>query len=379
MPPSGQAPTARPNTCHWEQPWPIAMTGAPRHASHDLNQKPTSPTISVVIPTRNRRQLLGEVLAALADQEGIAVSAMEAVVVVDGADDGTVAELEGYEPPFRVVVLEQVHSGVATARNRGWKQASSELVLFLDDDVIPDKHLVSQHLQAHRANPDGVVLGQVLQGPDGGEAWTWYDGWTMHRKYSALAAKELPSGIHFGGNFSLTRARLEEVDGFDHVLPRSEHVDLGYRLAQRGVEFRYAPDAVAVHVGRRDFNTWEMSYRLDGRMDVALYRDRGYAGGLPTILASYHDRHWLNRLLLRMAFAHRSAEKRLILGTSRIGSLAHRARLRPVVRLAFSATANIVYWGGVRDGLRGSRAFWRAISETRSHSARPYRLRGREA
>jgi len=344
-----------------------------------LDERPTRPTISVVIPTRNRRQLLPGVLAALAEQEGVGASALEAVVVVDGSDDGTVEELEQYKPPYGLVVLKQVHLGVATARNRGWRQATADMVLFLDDDVIPDRRLLIEHIQAHRANPDSVVLGQVMPGPDGVDAWTWYDGWTMQRKYAALSAEELPSGIHFGGNFSLPRAWLEEVDGFDHLLPRSEHVDLGYRLAQRGVEFRYAPDAVAVHVGRRDFKTWEMSYRLDGRMDVALYRDRGYAGGLHTILASYHDRHWLNRLLLRMAFVHRSAERRLIHATARIGSLAHRLRLRPVVRLAYSATANIVYWGGVRDGLRGTRGFWRAISETRSHSARPYRLRGREA
>lgn len=344
-----------------------------------LNERPTRPIISVVIPTHNRRQLLLNVLGALAEQDGIVASDVEAVVVVDGSDDGTVEELEKFKPPYRLVVLRQVHSGVAAARNRGWNQATAELVLFLDDDVIPDRRLVIGHIQAQGTHPEAVVLGQVLPGSDGDEAWTWYDAWTTRRKYAALAASELPSGIHFGGNFSLPRACLKEVRGFDQALPRSEHVDLGFRLAQSGAEFRYAPDAVAVHFGRGDFSAWQTSYRLDGRMDVALYRERGYAGGLSTIVATYHDRHWLNRVLLRIAFSRRAAEANLIAITAAIGSVAHRLHLRPVVRLAMSAAANIVYWGGVRDGLRGNRAFWRAINSTRSHKARPYRLRGREA
>ena len=375
---------------HAAPPLPIAMrwggqqasqygTGLQHHSQMQIDDGPARPTISVVIPTRNRRRLLLDVLAALSRQVGIPLWEVEAVVVIDGSDDGTVEELEQYKPPYRMIVIRQVHSGVASARNRGWRHSTADLVVFLDDDVVPDPRLVREHIRAHEANPDAVVLGQVLPGPTGGEAWTWYDGWTMRRKYAALAANELPSGIHFGGNFSLPRARLEEIDGFDQGLPRSEHVDLGYRLAERGAEFRYAPDAMAIHLGRSDFRTWQTSYRLDGRMDVALYRDRGYAGGLSTIVATYHDRHWLNRLVLRLALSSRPAEQQLIPFTAAIGTLAHRLRLRRLVRLSFSATANIVYWGGVRDGFRGNRAFWKAINATRSHSPRPYRLRGHEA
>lgn len=336
-----------------------------------------APHISVVVPTRNRYELLLKVLEALAGQEDVPSERVEVVVVVDGSHDDTAAELERWHSPFRMTVLSQPRAGVAAARNRGWHQARGDLVLFLDDDVEPCPRLLAEHIAAHELE-DKVVLGLVEQGPADSDAWTWYDGWTMRRKYAALETKELPSGIHFGGNFSVARRRLEEVGGFDARLPRSEHVDLGYRLAERGVRFVFVPAAKAVHYGHRDLESWLTAYRLDGRMDVALYRERGYAGGLATIIASYHDRHWLNRALLRVALHSRALEPRLIRASTRIGTLAHSIQLRPLSRVAMSATANLVYWGGVRDGLRGNRGFWQAIGQTRSHEARAYRLRGHE-
>ncbi len=333
----------------------------------------------MVVPTHNRRSLVVRVLEALAEQEAVHISLVQVVVVVDGSSDGTFEQLHAWRAPYEMKVLAQVHAGVSVARNLGWRWATSPLVLFLDDDVVPLRRLLAEHIEAHVREPDTVVLGQVLPGPGGADdAWTWYDGWTMRRKYAALETSELPSGIHFGGNISLLRRRLEEVGGFDSRLPRGEHVDLGYRLSERGATFRYAPAAQAEHHGRRDFEAWLMAYRLDGRMDVALYRDRGYAGGLSTIVASYHDRQWLNRGLLRLGLHSRFLERRLITITSDLGRVAHRLRIRPLARLAMSATANLAYWSGVRDGLRGNHAFWRAVRQTRSHSTRPYRLRGQE-
>jgi GT2 family glycosyltransferase len=335
------------------------------------------PLISVVVPTRNRWELLRVVLDALTHQEGVAPELIEVLVVVDGSTDSTSVELERALTPFRLQVIQQQRAGAAAARNRGWKAARADLVLFLDDDVVPGSRLLAEHVNAHRDEPTAVVMGLVEQGPAVGEAWTSYDGWTMGRKYIALEAEEVPSGLHFGGNFSTRRSLLQEVGGFDSRLPRNEHVDLGYRLAQHGARFRYVAAARAEHRGHRDLEGWQAGFRLDGLTDVAMYRDRGHAGGLETIIASYHDRHWLNRALLRLALRRRFLEHGAVAVATATGIAAHRVHLRSMSRIAMSAAANLVYWGGVRDGLRGNRAFWKAIGQTRSHTRRAYQLRGR--
>lgn len=335
-----------------------------------------TPSISVVVPTRNRYLLLRSVLNALARQRDMRSAAIEVVVVADGCSDKTVADLARWRPPFRLTVLAQPHRGVSAARNRGWIEAKADLILFLDDDMVPDGGLLAEHVCAHQGVENAVVLGRVEQVSPAADAWTEYDGWTMRRKYAGLEAdREVPSGIHFGGNFSISRRLLEDVGGFDSRLPRGQHVDLGFRLAERGANFRYAARARVEHRGHRDLERWKVAYRLDGRMDVALYGERGHAGGLASIVASYHDRHWLNRGLLRVALRRRFLESGLIDATVGAGILARRMRILPLSHIALSACANLLYWGGVRDGMRGNGAFWQAIGRTRLLTERAYRLR----
>ena len=48
--------------------------------------------------------------------------------------------------------------------NRGLREAKGDIVLFLDDDIIPDKNLVAAHRETHVEHPDTwAVVGQVMQ------------------------------------------------------------------------------------------------------------------------------------------------------------------------------------------------------------------------
>src|SRR5687768_13143566 len=93
------------------------------------------PSVTVVVPTYNRRDRLHSVLLGLTTQD-YDVS-FETVVVSDGSDDGTDEYLASGLVPLPVVACRQPNSGPASARNRGFETASGELILFLDDDVVP--------------------------------------------------------------------------------------------------------------------------------------------------------------------------------------------------------------------------------------------------
>ncbi|MFU8781177.1 MAG: glycosyltransferase family A protein [Kiritimatiellia bacterium] len=48
--------------------------------------------------------------------------------------------------------------------NRGLREATGDIVLFLDDDIIPHEHLVAGHRQAYVGHPEAwAVVGQVRQ------------------------------------------------------------------------------------------------------------------------------------------------------------------------------------------------------------------------
>src|SRR4051794_19581940 len=88
-------------------------------------------SVTVVIPAYNAERTLGSVLESLAGQTE---PPDEIVVVDDGSRDETVAIAERHGA--RVVRTD--HSGFAGgARNRGWAEARSDVVVFLDSDAIP--------------------------------------------------------------------------------------------------------------------------------------------------------------------------------------------------------------------------------------------------
>jgi GT2 family glycosyltransferase len=333
------------------------------------------PSLSVVIPTYNRPRLLARAVDALSTQHGLGPGRLEVIVVDDGSAERADHVVSSITTPFQLRVLREAHSGVAAARNAGWRSATGEIVVFLDDDVIPGPRWASAHAAAHVTAKDVVVLGPVSANPARGrDAWNAYEDAIRTRKYRALSRSEIPSGIPYGGNFSVRREHLEKAGGFDQMLVGNHDVDLGFRFQRMGLRFHYEPAAAAIHTGGSDLSSWTQMHRRLGRMDVAMYRDRGYAGGLPSLIACFHDRHLLNRMLVRLALTSRGNERRAVDLAMALGVSAHRLGLSRVSRASVSASANALYWSGVRDGMRGNRQFWELVRRTRHYAGRPFEL-----
>jgi glycosyl transferase family 2 len=91
---------------------------------------PTSPLVSVILPTRNRPAHLPRALESVIAQT---YGHWELVVVDDGGDHGTAAVVASFaEPRIRYHRID--HRGVCGARNHGLAQARGDLIAYLDDD-----------------------------------------------------------------------------------------------------------------------------------------------------------------------------------------------------------------------------------------------------
>jgi glycosyltransferase involved in cell wall biosynthesis len=114
------------------------------------------PQVSVVIPTRERPELVGRAVRSALAQEG---SEIEVIVVLDGPDEATVRALASVDDPrLRVLALPE-RAGLGAARNAGVKAARSPWVGLLDDDDewLPGK-LKTQLDVAQRARcPSPIV------------------------------------------------------------------------------------------------------------------------------------------------------------------------------------------------------------------------------
>jgi glycosyl transferase family 2 len=117
------------------------------------------PDVSVVVPTHNRRRLLGQTLRSVVAQREVD---LEVVVVDDGSADGTGATVAGLRDDRVRLVRHERPRGVSAARNRGIAEARGSWVAFLDDDDLwaPDK-LACQLAAASSAGAGWAYAGAV--------------------------------------------------------------------------------------------------------------------------------------------------------------------------------------------------------------------------
>jgi len=94
------------------------------------NSSISSLKVSVIIPTRNRRETVGRAVLSVLRQSH---SCLEVIVVDDGGSDGTDELLSGLGDK-RIVYTKSAAKGVSAARNIGLDKATGDFVAFLDSD-----------------------------------------------------------------------------------------------------------------------------------------------------------------------------------------------------------------------------------------------------
>lgn len=112
----------------------------------------SGPSVAVVVPCYNGATVLARTLDALLAQTR---RPDEIVVVDDGSSDASVAVIEAYGAPVRLV--RQTNGGAAAARFRGVQEARTDIVVFNDCGDVARPHRVETLVQALLANPDCVL------------------------------------------------------------------------------------------------------------------------------------------------------------------------------------------------------------------------------
>lgn len=236
--------------------------------------------LAVVIPTRDHWDVLAQSLSALGAQS---VRGFAVVIVVDGRDQA-VPELDH---PVRLVVKD--HAGPGAARNAGVRSSSSPLVLLLGDDMIAAPDLIERHLDAHNRwpEPEVAVLGHVDWHPSVGrgriQRWMEWSGTQFD--FPVADGEEAGPGRFYSSNVSCKRSLFLDAEGFDEDYPFVyEDIDLGLRLAERGMRLLYQRRALTWHLHRYDPRS------LEGRFKTVGTGERIFCQKHPHLQAYFHDR-----------------------------------------------------------------------------------------
>jgi GT2 family glycosyltransferase len=312
------------------------------------------PTLSLIVPTRNRRDRLAHLLSAL-ERECESGAPFEVVITVDGATDGTEAMLAARHTPYPLRVVAQPQRGASAARNAAIAAAVGDVLLFVDDDVIPQEGLLQRHLAVHRDDPLAAVAGRMAALP--GRVlppWLEWDAAILDRHYAKVTNGQLAPSWHefFTANASVRREHALAVGGFAEPFGREEDIEFARRLAKRGLRFYFLPDAVIHHDPDKTLETWLRVATERGR-----YQQLFKAGDMRQ---EWRKRHLLNRMLARLCVGH-AARTRLVVGALKRAIAATGRGPRPIQRLVCSALVNIKYWAGVADAAGPVPGLWRSI------------------
>jgi GT2 family glycosyltransferase len=322
------------------------------------------PLASVIIPTHGRRASLVRVLRALGRQCNL-TPVFEVVVVCDGDVDGSIAACRALaaELPYSLRVFEQVNQGPAAARNRGVAEARAPLIIFLDDDVVPDDGLIAAHLKAQAGQDVRVTLGPLLPPPDARlNAWGAWEEQTLCRQYAEMLADQWQPTYRqfYTGNASVLRHHLIEAGGFNTAFRRAEDVELGLRLHDRGLHYVFLPEARGWHYVQRSFASWKQMAVSYGEADVWLARTV-HAWVLELVAQTLAQRQFANRAVSQLCAGRPIAIAAVSALFGLLARVAYRVRLEKIAMRLCSALFNLRYHHGVAQALGGRAAFLRLV------------------
>lgn len=124
-------------------------------------------TISIIIPTYNRRHLIGTTIDNLLQQTH---PAHEIIVVDDHSTDGTVEWLNTTYGN-KLMVLTNKGKGPGAARNTGFQASTGNYIKFFDSDDVMTHNTLEEQLQALQASQKQFITGPYTYGQQINEQW----------------------------------------------------------------------------------------------------------------------------------------------------------------------------------------------------------------
>jgi len=193
---------------------------------------------SVIIPTFNRRNWIGECLDSVLAQTHPNI---EIIVVDDCSTDGTIDWLRS-QPKYEKVKIhvQEKNGGASIARNTGIGMATGELIVFIDsDDMLMPEHiktavaLFEKHPDLGLFCCDSTMIdadGNVILGGK-----TWHQNLAEAKKYDISTRFRSLQDIFMFSNcfpgFTLRREVFEELGGFVQSIFPADDYDLALRVA----------------------------------------------------------------------------------------------------------------------------------------------------
>jgi GT2 family glycosyltransferase len=207
----------------------------------------TSPEISAVLVSWNRKDLIVKAVESLLEQN---YPALEIIVVDNGSTDGSQDLLRNL--PEVQLIENKRNIGASAARNQGTRLARGDYIVYMDSDAeLRTPGTLSTLVQYMEDNPDTAgASGIFFKDPELTELWCWspcMDWEGNHDLQASLSQKPNPPVLTTC--FVIFRHHaLKEIGGFDEFFfYLYEDADVCYRLRKRGYRLYVDPKIQIFH------------------------------------------------------------------------------------------------------------------------------------
>lgn len=234
------------------------------------------PGLSIAICTRNRAPRLARLLRSLIQLEREQLFASVEIIVVDNdSTDETEATVRACGD---VRYLHERRAGLDFARNGALREATGDLIAYLDDDVVVDLGWLKGLATAWASRPDaGGFTGLVLPFRLDTQAQWLFErrgGFRRGFRRREFRAQDhdsplFPLGagvVGAGCNMAFDRRLLLHLGGFDEALdtgaplPGGGDLDIFYRVLRSGRTMVYEPQLAVFHEHRETMEELERQY-----------------------------------------------------------------------------------------------------------------------
>ncbi len=271
---------------------------------------------SIIVCTYNRAESLRDTLRALRAQKAHPSCEWEVVVVDNNSQDHTrkVVEEVRREWPLLRYEFEQAQ-GLSHARNHGIAAARGEVLLFTDDDVLPEPDWLETTLAGmdkYQADACGGYIAPIWETPP--------PAWLTERFYGFLAIRTDRSDDHpitpgsqppFGANMAMKRTVFERAGLFDtnrgrkgNILASGEDGEMFERILAAGLKAIFLGQSRVHHkieafrLTKRYFRRW----RFQTSRNIA--QSRGLAGERRLFNVPLYVFPQFLRAMVRMLWGH---------------------------------------------------------------------------
>jgi glucosyl-dolichyl phosphate glucuronosyltransferase len=213
-------------------------------------------SFSIIVATKNRAPMIQGLLDSMKKVAGLDRIRPQIIVGDNNSQDGTWEFLQrtARNFPLPITLLKVKRPGKSAVLNDAVRAADGRILVFLDDDVTPDRRWLEASEKFFSQKTYQVGQGRIrLQSPDANDPQVQQ----LIQRFRTIPYVEYDKGtdrVHSltGANFAVRHDALERVGPFDERLGpgasgTSEDIELARRFTRAGIGIGYMREAIAYH------------------------------------------------------------------------------------------------------------------------------------